>query len=323
MDIEHLTKMQIVLLTLLVSFVTSIATGIITVTLMNQVPPAVTQTLNRVVERTVERVVPDKSQGASVITKEVTVVVKEDDLITDSIEKNLKSVVRIMKKTDEGVAGNLLGLGVIVSNDGIIMTDLSITKDNSAFIIETEGGHLFNANIIETKSKKPVSFIFVEKSEDNLEDNKDSKDSMLKTVFSPIAFSGANTLKLGQTVISITGGKRTDVAVGIISGFIENDIEKASQPLNTDTLNEKAANDEKDIPQETIKTFSIIKTNIDKNNVITGSPLIDMFGKIIGISTIDSFMENNSAIFISVVDVKNILSDINPVNKEATEIKKQ
>ena len=30
MDIEHLTKHQIVLLTLLVSFVTSIATGIVT-----------------------------------------------------------------------------------------------------------------------------------------------------------------------------------------------------------------------------------------------------------------------------------------------------
>ena len=96
MDIEHLTKMQIVLLTLLVSFVTSIATGIITVTLMNQVPPAVTQTLNRVVERTVERVVPDKSQGAGVITKEVTIVVKEDDLITDSIGKNLKSIINLV-----------------------------------------------------------------------------------------------------------------------------------------------------------------------------------------------------------------------------------
>ena len=95
MDIEHLTKMQIVLLTLLVSSVTSIATGIITVTLMNQVPPAVTQTLNRVVERTVERVVPDKSQGASVITKEVTIVVKEDDLITDSIGKNLIQITII------------------------------------------------------------------------------------------------------------------------------------------------------------------------------------------------------------------------------------
>jgi len=102
MDIERLTKMQIVLLTLLVSFVTSIATGIVTVTLMDQAPPAITQTINRVVERTVEKVVPDKSQGANVITKEVTVVVKEDDLITDSIEKNSKSVVRIKKINADG-----------------------------------------------------------------------------------------------------------------------------------------------------------------------------------------------------------------------------
>ena len=321
MDIEHLTKMQIVLLTLLVSFVTSIATGIITVTLMNQVPPAVTQTLNRVVERTVERVVPDKSQGASVITKEVTIVVKEDDLITDSIGKNLKSIVKITKKTEEGIAGNLLGLGVIVSNNGIIMTDLSVTKDNSTFIIETEDGHLFNANIIETENKKQVSFIFIEKSEDD-KDGKDSKGNIQETLFSPIAFPDANTLKLGQTVISITGGKRTNVSVGIISGFIEDNIEKANQSLDTDILNEKAANDAKDISQETIKTSSIIKTNIDKNNIIAGSPLTDMFGKIIGIATTDLFMES-SAVFISVADVKNILLDINLVNTETTKIKKQ
>ena len=35
---ENLTKPQIILLTLLVSFVTSIATGIVTVALMNQAP---------------------------------------------------------------------------------------------------------------------------------------------------------------------------------------------------------------------------------------------------------------------------------------------
>ena len=92
MEIEKLTKMQIVLLTLLVSFVASIATGIVTVTLMDQTPPVMVQTLNRVVERTVERVVPnDTKQGASIITKETTVVVKEEDLITDSINKNSKA----------------------------------------------------------------------------------------------------------------------------------------------------------------------------------------------------------------------------------------
>ena len=47
---ESLTKTQIVLLVLLVSFVTSLATGIVTVTLVNQAPQPVTHTINKVVE---------------------------------------------------------------------------------------------------------------------------------------------------------------------------------------------------------------------------------------------------------------------------------
>ena len=146
MEIEKLTKMQIVLLTLLVSFVTSIATGIVTVTLMDQAPPAITQTLNRVVERTVERVVPDESnQGASVITKETTVVVKEEDLITDSINKNSKSVVRIRSVAEEGVEGSLVGIGAIVSRNGMIVTDPSVIKNGSKYVVETANGNIFNA----------------------------------------------------------------------------------------------------------------------------------------------------------------------------------
>src|SRR3989338_3691505 len=41
-SVENLTKQQIVLVTLLVSFVTSLATGIITVSLMEQEPQGVT-----------------------------------------------------------------------------------------------------------------------------------------------------------------------------------------------------------------------------------------------------------------------------------------
>ena len=94
MELEELNKTQIVLLTLLVSFVTSIATGIVTVTLLDQAPPAVTQTINRIVERTVERVVPASPSGPSVITtvKETTIVVKEEDLITESIDRNKRKM---------------------------------------------------------------------------------------------------------------------------------------------------------------------------------------------------------------------------------------
>src|ERR1700754_2442019 len=100
MDLEHLTKHQIVLLTLLVSFVTSIATGIVTVSLVNQAPSGVTRTINQIVEHTVEKVVPS-TQGASAglgithTVPEKTVVVKDDDLAAQSIAAMQQSLVRV------------------------------------------------------------------------------------------------------------------------------------------------------------------------------------------------------------------------------------
>ena len=90
MDIEQLSKSQIILLTLLVSFVTSIATGIVTVSLMGQAPPSIAQSVNRIVERTVEKVIPAGQTASTVITREKTVVVKESDLISEAVERSIR-----------------------------------------------------------------------------------------------------------------------------------------------------------------------------------------------------------------------------------------
>jgi hypothetical protein len=55
MNIEEMSKSQLILLTILVNFVTSVATGILTVSLLDHAP-IVTQTVNRVVDHTIETI---------------------------------------------------------------------------------------------------------------------------------------------------------------------------------------------------------------------------------------------------------------------------
>lgn len=67
MNIEDLSKSQLLLLTILVNFVVSIATGVLTISMLDQTPTTVTQTVNKIVDHTIETistplpVVPSKS----------------------------------------------------------------------------------------------------------------------------------------------------------------------------------------------------------------------------------------------------------------------
>jgi hypothetical protein len=56
MDIEELSKAQLLLLTVMVNFVVSIATGVLTVSLLDQAPIQVSEGVDRVVERTIQTI---------------------------------------------------------------------------------------------------------------------------------------------------------------------------------------------------------------------------------------------------------------------------
>lgn len=274
MDIENLNRTQIVLLTLLVSFVTSIATGIVTVTLMDQAPPAITQTIHRVVEKTIETVTPEKQQAT---VSEKIVVVKEQSYIADAIEKNVDSILRIGVKSPGGK--NLFaGIGIVVDKSGILATSKEIISKDSAYYIE--GEKEINLEIIGSSSDKKLIYL------------KADVATSTKSVFKVATLSDNNLLKLGQSVITIGGQESTEISTGIISGFVK----EVSEPINS---------------SEERGGVSVIgiKTNILTSNIVSGSPLINLEGKIIGIN-FDS--KNNSFFLVNTIkeDLQNILKPV-------------
>ncbi len=246
---EELNKNQIVLLTLLVSFVTSIATGIVTVSLVDQAPPVVTQTVNRVVEKTIQTIVPAKNQAAAIVTKqtEVPVMVKESDLVTQAIETGSKSLVKIMDTTDP-VNNFFAGLGLVVSKDGLVLADNSFFYAGGKFTGVFADGKTFP---LEYKQSGKNVVLFGTKLADKE-----------KELFTPGLLSDSDALKLGQTVVALGGNsERNSVAVGVISSVI------------TKTLPVTGADAEK-----TVTYNSQIETNLKD---FSGSYLLDLSGNIV------------------------------------------
>lgn len=110
MDIEDLSKSQLLLLTILVNFVVSIATGVLTVSLLDQAPTTVTQTVNRIVDHTIETV-----------TTEVPVAVEGDggptteELLTSALAESAARRVQVYRAGDpQATAGIYLPVSKVV-----------------------------------------------------------------------------------------------------------------------------------------------------------------------------------------------------------------
>ena len=109
MNIEELSKSQLILLTILVNFVMSVATGILTVSLLDQAPPYVTQTVNRVVEHTIETVT--KTAPAAIIQAPAPAPAPSNqDLVTAAIGADATRIVAFYA-ADTGTSTPAIAIG--------------------------------------------------------------------------------------------------------------------------------------------------------------------------------------------------------------------
>lgn len=206
---EHLTKQQIILLALLVSFVTAIATGITTVSVLDDSGASVPQTIYKVVENTIERVVTPESPANSTPVK-VPVSETKTLSITDIADASGKGMLRIYKKSPGQEKAQFLGLGVVVGSKGAVVVKMAASttplEDPDMFALTSSG---VNYTIKLLKGGLPADLALYTL----VYGAQDKKLSGLNV-------TGFSNTKIGSPVIAF-GGKEANnvVSTGIVSEF--------------------------------------------------------------------------------------------------------
>lgn len=194
MNIEELSKSQLILLTILVNFVTSIATGILTVSLLDHAPAFVTQTVNRVVEHTIETVV---AAAPSVIAPQ-SPAPSNQELVTAAIGASASRAVAIYAATT-GTSTPAIAIGTYLSKSRAVVTASQDALPKEALIEFTNGS--FTPASLARSGKGITIYGFAD-------------GATLPKMTSPVLVSSGN-LKLGETALAL--GSDGAASTGIVS----------------------------------------------------------------------------------------------------------
>lgn len=195
MNIDDLTKSQLLLLMVLVNFIVSIATGVLTVSLLDKAPVSVSQTVNRIVDHTIETI----STPIQVVTpgKPTPQAPSSEQLLTSAVSADAARTVLIFKESTTTPA---IAYGVYLPKSRAVATASvpgGLPKDA---VISFSDGTSFQASI--SKSNAVVTIY--------------GFADATKLPEGPAAvLPKASLLKQGQTAIAIS--KSSEAVTGIIS----------------------------------------------------------------------------------------------------------
>jgi hypothetical protein len=195
MNIDELSKSQLLLLTLLVNFVMSIATGIVTVSLLDQASPVIAQTVNRIVEHTVQTVVP--AAVPTIVTTPTKAQPTEEDQLVAAVSGITARTVQI--KATRAADAAVLQTGVYLAKSRIIATAANKNLPQETTVVFADG---------------TTASVSLAQEDTNLAIFSIASDAKLPAAAAAALLAPAN-LKQGQAVIGLTSDG--SAVTGIIS----------------------------------------------------------------------------------------------------------
>ncbi|MCH8048871.1 trypsin-like peptidase domain-containing protein [Patescibacteria group bacterium] len=224
-----------------------------------------------------------------VITKDVPII---EQFFVDPFEGFFggRSQFRIPQFRQQGTEKREVGggSGFIVSTDGLIITNKHVVLDDEAeYTVFTTDGSSFSARVLAKDPFQDLAVLKIDR-----ESIIDSDGNLTTIPFVVVVLGDSNTLKIGQTVITIGNALakfQNTVSVGVISGLGRTITASGSGNF-----------------VETIE--NVIQTDAAINRGNSGGPLLNLVGEVIGINT------------ATVLDAQNIGFAI-PVNRAERDIK--
>lgn len=199
MNIEDLSKTQLLWLMIMVNFITSIATGVLTVSLLDQAPLTVPQTVNQIVERTIQTVATGTPLSNIVIPKPIppaTPAPTEEERLTKAFQADALRTVYLFKSSTTTQA---LGVGAYLPKSRAVAT-VSSKALPSEILIQFANGSTARASISKVGATLTIYGF--------------SDTEILPSAPMPSLLSAAS-LKQGQTVVGL--GRDGSAAIGIVS----------------------------------------------------------------------------------------------------------
>ena len=269
---DHLTKQQVILLALLVSFATAVATGITIFSLAdNSTNPGVQQIAYRVIEKTisqvasdspVRKIIPDVVQNTSVQTVQPL-------SISDIADQTSGSLIRIYRTVVGTTTHEFVTLGAMTLGYNIVAADVPdlSTSLNYATVLSDQ---------------KEYQITFVKELGGGLALFKMTDEVAAKTI-PIIKILSASKLKIGFNVIAIGGDQSSNV---VSTGMIK---QISSAPLGGKNISVLTTDFKPTTPESSLVLLD------------TNANLIGFYAPSAGTTAVDegSFIDVDSAISLS------------------------
>jgi putative serine protease PepD len=222
----------------------------------------------------------DEPAPVSAPTAVPTAVTSTTGDVHSVVEKAQASVVAIEFQTTSRrgpytVQGSGAGSGVIISSDGMVLTNAHVVESASNLTVTLSDGTKYDAVVVGSDSSRDIALLQLQGA----------------TNLSAATLGSSDSLRVGDSVVAIGNALGLDGTLTVTSGIV-------------------SAKDRSLTSSDDSVLANLIQTDTAINSGNSGGPLLNMFGEVVGINTAIIQDSQNLGFAIAIDSIKPLIDTL-------------